>query len=441
MPETIPPWAQPGVTDVPAARDFLAALAAPDTIVLSSSDGDVGYTVTPRGQAFRGHGASVSRNVIAATPPPEDLLAYHRTLGLGPEHVFCPANASARTRLARLVLEDDALCARLRADRSLARILVAFKDAAAEALIARVGLAPAYCTPPSSAYETANDKLAFADAGPRYGFDTVPMRLAADAPALDAAVRALADVYGEGCVLRLRRGASGRHIHRARTLRAARRIWRRLRAHGEVLVSPYVPPAHVLRNIATHGVVSDGRFAPFVFSEQLLHGSFFRGGHVPLAWDAAEVAAVRRGLGGIARWLADLGYTDAPAGIDGFLVRGADGPRFLALDPNIRLTGTMIPWAIVAALTDAIGRPFLWQVEWLPMLGAALTLPRLRRRLGADLVDAAALERGGILPAFLATRRLGPVGSSGLWALLLAHDAGHLDHLRARVRGLALMVR
>ena len=57
------------------------------------------------------------------------------------------------------------------------------------------------------------------------------------------------------------------------------------------------------------------------------------------------------------------------------------------------------------------------------------------------MVDAAALERGGILPAFLATRRLGPVGSSGLWALLLAHDAGHLDHLRARVRGLALMVR
>jgi len=76
-----------------------------------------------------------------------------------------------------------------------------------------------------------------------------------------------------------------------------------------------------------------------------------------------------------------------------------------------------------------------------PMLGAALTLPRLRHRLGEDLVRPAALERGGVLPTFLATRRLGPLGASGLWAILLAHDAAHLAHLRERVRRLALILR
>jgi hypothetical protein len=75
------------------------------------------------------------------------------------------------------------------------------------------------------------------------------------------------------------------------------------------------------------------------------------------------------------------------------------------------------------------------------MLGVPLTLARLRRRLGADLLDATALTHGGILPTFLDSRRLGPFGASGLWALLLAHDAAHLAHLRARVRGLALIPR
>lgn len=436
-----PPWAQPGITDVSAARAFLAALGDPGTLVLTSTDADVGYPLTRLGQRFRGHGVCVSRTLIAATPPATDLVAYHRSLGLGPERVFCPGAISHRESLARLVLADEALCARLRADRSLARILLSFKDRAGAALVDRLGLAPAYCEPAPEAYETANDKLVFAEAGERYGFDTVPMRVARDPDEIDRAFRAASRRWGAGCALRSRRGAGGRNIHHAPTLREARRIGRRLAVHGDVLVAPWVPASLVVRNVATHGIVSAGGFAPFVFSEQILRGCVFRGGRVAREWDADEVAVIRTALGGIARWLADLGYVDAPAGIDGLLVREEGRLRFLALDPNVRLTGTMVPFAAVARLSEAAGRSFLWQFEWLRMLGRPVGLARLRRHLGSDLLVPDALPRGGVLPTFVRTTRLGPVGASSLRVMFLAHDDAHLAHLRARVRALGLIHR
>jgi len=440
-PDPLPPWAQPGITDVFAARAFLAALTHPETLTLTSTDADVGYPLTRLGHRFRGHGMCVSRSHLAATPPNGDLVAYHRSLGLGPERVFCPAVVSHRTPLAALVLNDQALCARLRADRSLARILLSFKDRAGAALVDRLDLIPAYCTPAPEAYETANDKLAFAEAGERYGFDTVPTRVVRGADALEAAFEAGAARWGAGCALRLRRGAGGRDIHHARTLGAARRIGRRLAARGDVLVASWVPSSLVVRNVATHGIVSAAGFAPLVFSEQVLRGCVFRGGRVAREWDAREVAVIQTALARIARWLADLGYVDAPAGIDGLLVREGERLRFLALDPNVRLTGTMIPWAAVAKLSEAAGRSFLWQFEWMRMLGPALTFERLRRALGPDLLVPGALERGGVLPAFVRTTRLGPLGASSLRVILLAHDEAHLARLRARVRALGLIHR
>jgi hypothetical protein len=436
-----PPWAQVGITDVPAARDFLETLRARDTIVLASTDGDVGYPLTRQSQRFRGHGATVSANIFAATPPAADLVAYHRTLGLGPERVYCPNVASERAPLARLLLDDAEVLARLRADGSLARIVVAFKDQNAALLIERLQLTPVYCDPSPAAYTLANDKLALARAGPEYGFETLPAEVVTDERSLDATFHALAERYGEGCIVRRRRGAAGRDIHHAATLPAARRLWRRLRAHGEVLLVPYVPPGSVLRNVATHGIVTAAGFAPLMFSDQILRGYRFGGGRVTPEWPAAQVAAIRAGLAGVARWLRDLGYTGAPAGVDGFLMDGPSGPRFVVIDPNARLTATMGPWAVVAVLAEAAARPFVWQFEWRRMFGAPLTLDRLRRRLGSDLLAPTAIERGGVLPTFLISRRLGAFGASGLWAILLAHDASHLEHLRRRVRELALIVR
>jgi hypothetical protein len=110
------PWVQAGITSVAVARAFLDALRHRDTLVLYSSDGDVGYPLTARGHRQRGHGASISPRIIAASPPPPELVAYHRALGLGPEHVYCPAAPSPATRLATLVLEDSRLLERIRAD-------------------------------------------------------------------------------------------------------------------------------------------------------------------------------------------------------------------------------------------------------------------------------------------------------------------------------------
>ncbi len=436
------PWVQAGVTDEPVARTFLAALGAPDTLVLGTNDADAGAP-TAFSQRLRGHGVTIARNVVAATPPPADLHALHRSFGLGAARYFCPRAPSARATLAELVLADTALVARIRDDPSLTKMLVSYKSAPAARLVEALGLTPVLCDPPPSAYETANDKLALAQAGARHGFATLAAVAVDDEAALDRAFPVVAARYGAGCILRATRGTSGRDIHRARTLGAARRIRRRLAAAGHaVMLLPYVPAARIRRNVAAHGIVTAAGFAPLVFTDQIIRRYHFCGGRVTDDWSPADVVAVRTALDGVARWFRALGYVGAPAGVDGFLVDEPDGPRFMVLDPNARLSATMAPWAALSALAERAGRPFAWRFEGIRMLGAALSVTALRRRLGDDFLAPDALERGGILPTTLATqRRLGPLGDTHLWALMLGRDADHLAHLRRRLRGVALIAR
>lgn len=435
-----PPWAQAGVTDVAVARRFLADLRAPDTLVLTANDADVGYPLTSASERLRGHGVTIAANVLAATPPPAGLVAHHRSLGLGPRRHLCPRVTSARQTLAELVLADAALVARLRADASLTRILVSFKSGAAARLIDALGLTPLLCAPPPAAYEAANDKLALARAGERYGFETLPAATIDDEVTLAASFRSLSARYGAGCIVRPFRGSSGLDVHHARTLRAARRIWRRLAMAGRaVMLLPYVPPAHVRRNVAAHGILTADGFAPFVFTDQLVRRHHYRGGDATAPWTAPEIAAVRSGLAGVARWLRDLGYGQAPLGVDGFLVDAAGHPRFLVLDPNARLSATTMPWAAYATLAEQAGRPLVWRFEGFRLLGAPLTFDGLRRRLGSDLLVPDAVARGGVLPTYLMQRSVGPLASIHLWAL--GHDAEHVGRLRDRVRRLGLIAR
>ena len=102
----------------------------------------------------------------------------------------------------------------------------------------------------------------------------------------------------------------------------------------------------------------------------------------------------------------------------------------------------MMPWAVVAALSERVGRRFVWQVETFRLLGVTATFDRLRRRLGTDLLDAGSIERGGILPSMiLSTIHLGPLGVSLLTAILLAHDVTQLNRLRGRILRLGAVVR
>lgn len=409
---------------------------------MSSSDADLGYALTTNNQRFRGHGATIAANLIAATPPPPELVAHHRAFGLGPTRIVCPAEPSVRATLAELVLADTDLVARLRADRSLRRIVVSFKSASAARLIAALGLTPVYCDPAPEVYELANDKLGLARAGRRYGFDTLPTEVVSDDATLAASFRSLSARYGEGCILRLRRGASGRHIHHARTLRAARRLWRQLGARSsDVLLLPYVPATVIGRNVATHGLVTADGFAPFLFTDQIVRRHAFRGGHTLDPWSPTEIAAIRTGLAGVGRWFRDLGYTGAPASIDGFLLHEADGPRFVLLDPNARMSGTMGPWAAITVLTERAGQSLLWCFEGSRLYGIPLTFDRLCRRLGSDLLAPGAIERGGVLPTFFAPRRRGPIGATDLSAILVGRDASHVEHLRRHVRSLGLIAR
>jgi len=441
-PETgSPPWAQPGITAVADARALIDTLRSRDTLVLNSADGDIGYPLTPQTLRSRGQGATIGASIAAASPPCSDLAEYHRGLGLGPERLYCPRVLSPGIPLARLILDDTDLLGRIRSDRVLRRMVIAFKDRTAELLLERLGLFPAYCSPSASAYEVANDKLAFTRAGPRYGFETLSMRTATDAQALDSAFRELSELYGDGCILRLPRGAGGSHMCHARSLRAARRGWERLRRLGQVLVTPYVPPGLVLRQVSTHGIVTPRGFCPLVFTDQLVRKYRYRGGRVTYDWAPEEVAAVSSSLQAVASWLRDLGYVGAPAGVDGFLIRCGKGLRFLVLDPNIRMTATMMPWAVAVTLSEAAGRRFVWQVESFVIAGRAITLRWLQQRLGTGLINAARLEQGGILPSTIARPRTSPLGVSRLRAILFAQDADHLAHLRDQVRWLGLLVR
>jgi hypothetical protein len=437
---TWPVWGQPGITDVAAAREFLAVLRSRDTLLFPSFDGDVGQRVTAHDHLLRGHCASVSASIVAASPPPSDLVAYHRALGFGPERVYCPTAISAQTRLAAGVLEDARLVETIRADRTLTRAVVAFKDRSATELLDRLGLAPAYCAPSAQAYETANDKLHFARAGSAYGFETLPVE-PVDRQSIDGAFRSLAQHFGDGCIVRLSRGAGGNDVHHVRSPRAARRIFSQLAPRGQVLIMPFVPPGRVARNVATHGIVTDDGFAPLVFSEQRLRGPHFRGGRVAADWSAEEIAVISRSLAAIARWLHGLGYVNAPAGIDGFLLRDGGRLRFLALDPNVRLTGTTLPWAAAAVLSETAGRGFVWQAEQFYLAGVPLSFAWLARRLGADLLDPARPDRGGIVPSSISPARFGRFGVSALAVISLGHDAEHLARLRTRLQRLAPIVR
>jgi hypothetical protein len=208
-----------------------------------------------------------------------------------------------------------------------------------------------------------------------------------------------------------------------------------------VILLPYVPPARVARNVATHGIVTADGFAPLCFTDQIVGRYHYRGGATTEPWAPAEIVAVRAGVAGVAHWFRDLGYTGAPAGIDGFLVRGDDGPRFLVLDPNARLSATTGPWAALTVLVERAARPLAWRFEGFRLLGAALTLDRLRRHLGSDLLAPEAVERGGVLPTTLMSRRLGPFADNHLWALMLGHDADHVARLRQRLRSVAVIAR
>lgn len=440
---TLPPWAQPGITDVPVARAFLAALRAEDTLFLGSNDADGAPTLTSQTHRLRGHGITVAANVVTATPPPDDLVALHRGFGLGPGRVFCPRDPSEHARLAELVLADAALIDRIRADPALTKILISYKTAAGARLADALGLAPILCAPHPAAYEAANDKLALAEAGTRHGFATLDAIAVEDETALARVFPALAARYGAGCIVRLRRGTSGRNIRHARTLGGARRAWRTLAALGgdPPMLVPFLPPTRVRRNVAAHGIVNADGFAPFLFTDQILKGHFFQGGSTTAPWQPEDVATIRAALDGVARWFHAIGYTDAPAGIDGFLVDERDGPRFVVLDPNARLSATMLPWAATASLTERAGVPLVWRFEGFRLIGAAVSVDMLRRRLGDDLLAPDTIARGGVLPTTLSRRRLGPLTDNHLWALLVGRDADRVAHLRRRLRGVALIAR
>ena len=437
----LPPWAQPGITDVPVARAFLAALRDEDTLFLGSNDADGAPTSAPQTQRLRGHGITVAANVVTATPPRADLVALHRSFGLGAIQVFCPRHPTQQGQLAELVLADTALVDRIRAD-ALTKILISYKSPAGARLAAALGLTPVLCSPHPDAYQAANDKLALAEAGTRHGFATLEAVAVADEAALAAVFPTLAARYGAGCIVRLRRGTSGRHIHHARTLRGARRAWRTLAATDSVpMLMPYLPPGRVRRNVAAHGIVTANGFAPLLFTDQILKGPFFQGGSTTEPWRPEDVAVIRTALDGVARWFRTIGYVDAPAGIDGFLVDERDGPRFVVLDPNARFSATMQPWAAMATLAERSGVPLVWRFEGMRLLGRALSVDLLRRRLGDDVLAPDAIARGGVLPTTLSQRRFGPFADNHLWALLVGRDANRVAELRRRLRGVTLIAR
>src|SRR6185295_1915380 len=128
------------------------------------------------------------------------------SFGLGAARYFCPRDTATLAPLAEQMLADTALVARIRADRSLARILISFKSASAARLIDTLGLTPVFCDPPAAAYEAANDKLALANAGRRYGFTTLAAEPIGDESTLEARFRSLSAEYGAGCIVRLKRG-------------------------------------------------------------------------------------------------------------------------------------------------------------------------------------------------------------------------------------------
>lgn len=431
-----PPWSQEAITDVREASRFLAALRRHDLLSLNCSDADCGYTLTVLQNRRRGRSLSVSDCTVAGGLPRADLQEYHRDLGIAPSRVYVPRHPSWKTPLPRCVLDDPHLLERMRNDRPLRSIFFFFKDRAAEELQRRLGLEPVYCAPPAAVYEHANDKLVFSEAARRFGFPAVSSQEIGEKNAVAGAYRRAAQAYGEGCILRGRRGAGGSGIRHAGSVRDAARIWRCMRRRGPVLIQPYVPASRLLSNVCVNGIILRHGFAPVCITEQWQKGMAFRGGRAIGTLSDAEVRAVRETMEGVTRWLLDLGYVDAPVGIDGFLMREPGGLRFLALDPNIRVTGSMMAWALSAVLCEMSGTPFLWAFEWLRVVGRPLSMALLRRRLGPLLVDPRRLEAGGILPRDLSTLGIAPVAMSWISVLYLARGTDQLERLRVAVHRL-----
>ena len=426
----VPPWAQEGVTDVREASRFLVTLRRRDLLSLNCSDADCGYTLTVLQNRRRGRSLSVSDCTVAGGLPRADLHEYHRDLGIAPSRLYVPQNPSWRTPLPRCILDDPHLLERIRNDSALRSIFFFFKDRAAEDLQRRLGLEPVYCAPPAAVYERANDKLVFSEAARRLGFPAVNSEELRERDEVAEAYRRASHPYGEGCILRGRRGAGGSGIRHAGSIREAERIWGSMHRRGAVLIQPYVPPSRILHNVCVSGIILQHGFAPLCVTEQLQKKMAFRGGRTIHAWSDEAVRAVHETMDGVARWLLDLGYVGAPVGIDGFLMRERGGLRFLALDPNIRVTGSMMAWALSAVLCEMSGTPFLWAFEWLRVVGRPLSMALLRQRLGPLLVDPRRLEEGGILPRDLSTLGIAPLAMSWISVLYLARSTAHLERLR-----------
>lgn len=435
----MPPYPAP-FPPAGTARAFLGELSRPDTLYFNCPDGEDHY---PRGFLVnwqRGQGACTSPNIAVARTPPSDLTAYHRSLGLGPVRLFCPRNCG-RTPVAEALLRDTRLMEQIRAEGSLKRVFFAYKDPRSEMLAERLGLETVCCAPPAATYAALNDKLNLATAGKTHGFRTLPAEEARDAKTLESVFQSLNGYYGKGCMLRLRRGTSGNNLRHARNPAEASTIWKRLRPPCGVIVTPFVPPERILRNFALHGYSTPEGFQPVVLTDQIIRRQKYRGGWAVDGLEPADLEAVRSCLPGLSSWLHAEGYVHAPAGVDGLLLDTPEGREFVIIDPNIRMTGTMRPWAVATTLGERSRRNFAWQSEWFAFLGSALTLGDLRGRLGTDLLDPDHPDRGGILPSSMGPFGFRPFGMLVIEVILLGRDPEHLHHLRKRVLGIGLTPR
>jgi hypothetical protein len=434
--QTPPVWAQPGVTDVAAARAFLQLLRREDVLFYHSGDDEPGATVNWLTSAARGLGFTLSRQIVAAAEPSRDLWEYHRRLGLGPEEVWVPRASRSRPLMAAC-LEDEEMLSRLRVDASIRALFTRYTSDRSEALAARLGVpftggarGPANCA-------SLNDKASLAEAGRRHGFATLDARLVFTLEELDAAFEELHREHGAGCMLRDRQGAGGSGLVHAPTLACARRVFGGMVGGDGVLVTPFIPQDRVIRNLSLHGVVAQDGFAPLVLTDQILKGYTYRGSRCVGELPPEHIRAVRACLPGLGRWLLAEGYIHAPAGVDGFLLRSADGPRFVVIDPNIRLTNTIRPWSVVAALSEKAGCTFEWELEWMSFIGPRVDLALLRQRLGRDLLHESRLDEGGVLPGYMGWLGVG-LGVTRMEMLFLARGEAHLAHLRRRVTELGM---
>jgi len=437
MPTCNPCWALPGLTDVVAARGFLNLLQQPDTLFFYQADGEEGFPSNLSTNWMRGHGVSISPVVAAARMPNPALTSYHRSLGLGPERILCPSSGG-RLPVAESFLQHPNDLARLASDRSVKRVFFAFKDPQSQQLGDHLGWDQVGCEPPPSVYQTANDKRRLSESAAAHGLFTLPALTATDSPSLQNAFLTLNRIYNQGCMLRMCHGACGHELHHARSPAHARLIGLRLLARGNIVVTPFVPPERIQRNLALHGWMTPEGFAPITLTEQILRGFQYRGGRLADNLEPDELRAVRSILPGLGSWLKSEGYVNAPAGVDGFLLKTPEGPRFTLIDPNIRLTGSMRPWSVGAILGERTGSQFLWQSEWFAFLGPLPTFDQFCRRLDPFLLQPGRIGDGGILPSSFGSIGTRPLGVLMVEVLLLARDLKHLRHLRAHVLGSGL---